>query len=329
MLVEPAREAPLSASPRIASWREYRDCRTSVPDLVECYRTLSLWLVFGTIAVASLLILGSGIVADPSGVGLVAQLLAGTLLASTLCWATPRLSRVADALGTLGLVGLAGLGGGVISLLGLQFRQPLVDQSLLRLDRALGVDSPGLVEWAASQAQWPATITISYNHTLLVLGISILAQSLRGRRVEAWRAAFCFIGSLLTVCLISIFTPAKGLGLWLTDEALGHLPNGAARYFWPSFDRFYSGTDPVLSLAAIDGVVSFPSFHTVMGLTTVALWRRSPMGLGISSVWFLHMMIGAIPLGGHYFVDLLGGAAVWACWFCASQRVESKLSSTC
>jgi hypothetical protein len=328
MLVEPACEAALSASPRIASPREYRDRRT-VADLVECYRTLSLWLVFSTIAVASLLVLGSGTAVDPSGSGLAAQLLAGALLVSTLCWATPRLSRVADGLGTLGLVGLAGLGGGVISLVGLRFRQPLVDHSLLRLDRALGVDSPGLIEWLANQAQWPATITISYNNTLLVLGISILAQSLKGRRVEAWRAAFCFIGSLLTVCLISIFTPAKGLGLWLTDEALGHLPNGAARYFWPSFDRFYSGTDPVLSLAAIDGVVSFPSFHTVMGLTTVALWRRSPIGLGFSSVWFLHMMIGAIPLGGHYFVDLFGGAAVWACWFCASRRVESKLSGAC
>lgn len=290
---------------------------------VERFRELCLILVFALILLATLLALILRPATDGSGTGPAAQFLAAILLVSAYSWASPRLGRLADCCGTLGLVWLAGLGGGVISLMGLRLHLPLVDQSLLDLDRSLGVDTPRLVEWAAAQGEWPATITMSYNYTVPVLCFSIFAQALAGRRVETWRAAFCFMGSLLTVCLVSIFTPAKGLGTWLSADVLSQLPGGAARYFWPSFDQFYGGADAVLTLSAIDGVVSFPSFHTVMGLITVTLWRKSPVGFGLALAWFLQMMIGTIPLGGHYVADLIGGALIWAGWFAASQRVTA------
>lgn len=297
------------------------------PDrLIERYRGLTLQLVLASLAIAALLVVASGISVDPSRTGVVAQMLAAALLASAYCWTRPRLGRLADCCGTLGLVWLAGLGGGVISLMGLRFHRPLADQMLLELDRTLGVDTPRLVEWLVSHAEWPAMITMSYNYTVPILSLSLFVHSLAGRRIEAWRAALCFVGSLLTICLISILTPAKGLGMWLSDDVLAQLPNGAARYFWPSFDQFHSATaNPVLALAAIDGVVSFPSFHTAMGLITVTLWRHSPVGLGLALAWFAQMMIGTIPLGGHYFVDLVAGAAVWGCWFYLSRRFERVL----
>jgi membrane-associated phospholipid phosphatase len=325
LLFEPACEPSLAARPSDVRAGARRFPADPGDRLIDRYRVLSLLLVFTMIVIAALLVLGSGVAADSSGTGLAAQLLAAALLASAVCRANPRLSRMADCCGTLGLAWLAGLAGGMMSLAGLRFHLPLADRSLLQLDQALGVDTPRLVEWLLSQTAWPATITMSYNYTVPVICLSLVAQSLAGRRVEAWRAALCFIGALLTVCVISILTPAKGLGMWLSTDVLAQLPNGAARYFWPSFDQFYSpNADPILTLAAIDGVVSFPSFHTVMGLITVALWRHSPVAFGLATAWFVQMMIGTLPLGGHYFVDLLGGAAVWAGWFALSRRLERK-----
>ena len=325
MLLEPACEPSLAARPGNVR-AEDRRFRTDPGDrLIDRYRALSLLLVFAMIVIAALLVLGSGVAADSSGIGVAAQLLAAALLASAFCQANPRLSRVKDCCGTLGLAWLAGLAGGMLSLAALRFHLPLADGSLLQLDKALGVDTPRLVEWLLGQTAWPPMITMSYNYTVPVICLSLVTQSLAGRRVEVWRAALCFIGGLFTVCVISILTPAKGLGTWLTSDVLAQLPTGAARYFWPSFDQFYSANaDPVLTLAAIDGVVSFPSFHTVMGLITVALWRHSPVAFGLATAWFLQMMIGTIPLGGHYFVDLLGGAAVWAGWFSLSRHFEHK-----
>ena len=309
--------------PRAVAQREDRDGAPFVPDrLIQDFRALSLWLVLVSLLISVALVFFVRPSISAAGAGLAAQMLAASLLVSSLCWTRPRLSRLADGLGTVGLVWLAGLAGGVTSLMGLRLGLPLADRALLQLDRAIGIDTPATVAWIAGQPQWHGPITMSYNLTVPVLGLSILAQSLLGQRVEAWRAAFCFIGSLFTVCLVSVFTPAKGLGLWLGENLLAQLPNGAARYFWPSFDQFYSATDPVLSLASIDGVVSFPSFHTVMGLITVTLWRKSPVGMGLAGAWFVLMMAGTLPLGGHYAVDLLGGALIWAAWFWASRRVQ-------
>ena len=288
---------------------------------VERFRALSLWLVAGTCMLAVLLVLRSGASVDARGIGIAAQLLAAALLASAYCWTTGRFSRFADLFGAVGLAWLAGLAGGLISLLGLQFHRPLADPTLLGIDRWLGIDTPALAAAFAAQPQWHSAVVMAYNYTVPLLCLSVVAHALMGRRVETWRAIFCFVGSLVTVCLVSIFTPAKGLGLWLSDATLAQLPGGAARYFWPSFDHFYGTANPVLSLAAIDGVVSFPSFHTAMGLIAVTLWRHSPIGLGLAAAWFVLMLAGTVPLGGHYVIDLIGGGAIWAAWFTASRRI--------
>ena len=96
----------------------------------------------------------------------------------------------------------------------------------------------------------------AYLFTVPILFVSLLLHGVGGRAVEVWRASFCFVGSLLTVTLVSIVTPAKGVGLWIAEEALARLPAGAARYHWATFDRFYEGKELVLRLSSIDGVVS-------------------------------------------------------------------------
>ncbi len=315
--VEPAMKPRLGFRQRTSS-----DAESAA---VGLYRRFSLMIVVAALLVAVLLFLVTDVAFDPAGMGMAMLLLAVTT-AGTLCrWTNPWLRRVGDACGMMGLTWTMALAGGFISLLGLRLRLPLADDALLRADRWLGVDGPQWIAAFLTRADWPAMVTMSYNHTVPVLTLSLAAQALAGCRAEAWRAAFCFAASLLTVCLVSILTPARGLGMWLTDATLAQLPGGAARYFWPSFDRFYSGGgDAVLTLAAIDGVVSFPSFHTVMGLITLGLWRHSPIGFGLALAWFVQMMAGTMPLGGHYFVDLLGGLGVWALWFAVSRRVERQ-----
>jgi membrane-associated phospholipid phosphatase len=158
--------------------------------------------------------------------------------------------------------------------------------------------------------------------------ISMIALAVAGRRVEAWRAAFSFIGSLSTICLIAILTPAKGIGLWAPPQLLKHLPDGAMRYFWGNFDAFYAGTNPVLSLGTIDGVISFPSLHAAMGFTTVAMWRKNPLCLGLALLWLTFMLLATFPYGGHYVVDVLAGLAVAAGWFALSRRLEGRRRRT-
>jgi membrane-associated phospholipid phosphatase len=163
-----------------------------------------------------------------------------------------------------------------------------------------------------------------YNLTIPAFFGSMLVLAWIGNRVEAWRAAFCFVGTLLTTCLIAAFVPAKGLGMWATPALKARLPEQAMRTFWAHFDSFYFGSDPVLRLQVVDGVISFPSFHCIVGFLVLAMWRKNPVTLAIASVWLAIMLLATLPGGGHYFVDLLAGFAVWAAWFVLSRRIEQR-----
>jgi membrane-associated phospholipid phosphatase len=56
------------------------------------------------------------------------------------------------------------------------------------------------------------------------------------------------------------------------------------------------------------------------------MWRKNPVTLTIASVWLAVMLLATLPGGGHYFVDLLAGFAVWAAWFSLSRMVERRMA---
>jgi membrane-associated phospholipid phosphatase len=78
----------------------------------------------------------------------------------------------------------------------------------------------------------------------------------------------------------------------------------------------------VLRITSLDGVISFPSFHATMALITAAMWRKNPLAFLAAGAWSLLVLLGTVPCGGHYLVDLIGGGAIWAAWFALSFRVE-------
>lgn len=280
-------------------------------------RARSLILVLVLAASLTCVVLGAiaRIRVDVGSAVMVAEVVAAALLAS-LCWRPGRLARLSDCFGVLGFCWLAGVVAGLMSLIALRLQVPLRDSFLFQIDRLLGLNGVAYVAWVAAQPRGLLTaLTTAYSLTLPVIFISLAVTSLTGNRIEAWRAALCFVGALLTVCAIAIMMPAKGIGSSLPEHLFQSLPNGAARYFWHSFDEFRGGADPLLRVDAIDGVVSFPSFHMVMGLIVIAMWRKRPLSLFIILLWAIPMFAATVPLGGHYFIDLIGGILVWSLWW--------------
>lgn len=78
----------------------------------------------------------------------------------------------------------------------------------------------------------------AYAYTFPLLAVSLVALVLVGKRLEAWRAVFCFNGAVISSCFIMVFVPAKGLGVWFDQNLLDRLPDRAATYAFPAFDRF-------------------------------------------------------------------------------------------
>lgn len=291
-------------------------------------RQWTMWLIFASVLIAAGMAVTLGVRVDPKGSAAVEWLVAALLLASRIWWDRSDHHAIADACGTIGAVALSGMACGAIAMLELRLGLPLADKTLRAWDLAIGVDALATLRLLVSQGPWIFwALAPAYNLTIPIFfgGLALLAYL--GGRVEAWRAAFCFAGTLLTTCLIAMFLPAKGLGMWAGQELLAGLPDKAMKTFWVHFDAFYSGSDPVLRLQVVDGVISFPSFHAIVGFMVLAMWRTRPWARLLAAAWLAIMLLSTLPGGGHYVVDLLAGLCVWAAWFAGSVRIARQARS--
>ena len=297
--------------------------------ITERFRELSFWLLLASAVIAVALVAALRIRVDPTGSTIVECLVASLLLASRIWWRRTKHQRMADACGTIGVVALGGMACGAIAMLELRLHFPLADALLYSADRAMGIDGIAIIDWLLRQGHWVFWIMApAYNLTIPIFFVGLIILAWIGDRVEAWRAALCFVGTLLTTCVIAMFTPAKGLGLWAPPALLQRLPEQAMRTFWHHFDDFYFGADPVLRMQVVDGVISFPSFHAIVGFLVLAMWRQYRGASVAAAAWLAIMLLATLPGGGHYVVDLLGGLVVWSAWFALSRWIEGRISTT-
>ena len=194
---------------------------------------------------------------------------------------------------------------------------PLWDKSFLAADRALGFDWLGWFHFlTAHPALYRVLDSLYHNVGLtalyLVVLLSLMGNTARLREIF-W---LLFVAGLLTA-----------LGGWAWP-ALGPFQQFGLQSHGPflsEMQHLLSHRDLNFSLPKLQGVVSFPSYHTVLALGLMMAFR----GTGIIG-WIMIAACGAmlfsIPFfGGHYLVDVLAGAAVTALSF-AAIRLTMRLA---
>jgi putative flippase GtrA len=245
----------------------------------------------------------------------------GILLRAHGRW--PRLADVAEVAGALGLLAV------LVPLLTCILARsgaPLADQRLIAWDAALGFDWLYLV----SQLREHRILSLVLSHayaslmqqpTLLVLALGLLGST---SRLKQFALAWAF--GLVTTALIFPWLPALG----------GYLHYGFAPADFP-FIRVHAawqhssvlvplrdGTMTVLGRLALEGIVTFPSFHTCAAvLLAWGFWGvrgvRWP-ALGLNAT-----MIASCPfVGGHYVVDVIAGAVL----ACVAIKITDPLGAT-
>ena len=225
-------------------------------------------------------------------IGIAVGVLAGLQL---LAWRRGALMAEYFTL-TLAATGLFG----VLSYLCLASSGPLIDSRLLAMDRALGFD------WMAGyhflQARpWLQTILGFAYCSLVWQGLYFcVLLGLMNRKTQI-REMFWIVllGGLMT-SLGTLLFPAFGPFKTFVAPAASFLPEMA---------HLKSGQNLNFALAHMTGVVSFPSFHTVMALGYCYAFRKTgPIGWGIVALNVL-MLVSVPWYGGHYLMDMIGGLA--------------------
>ena len=195
------------------------------------------------------------------------------------------------------------------------FNLPLQDALLARADRALGFDWPAVQHWTLTHPLLgPATMFAYGNaHWAIIAAWVVLIVTRQFDRLRAF-AQLTMITAVIGIAIAALF-PVVGAYAYYgiaSDALAGMQGTGAGMYHVADFNAVRAGLLRGIDFASMQGIVQFPSFHTVGSVTAAwAMWRtpylKWPMALFHAFVVFT-----AMPVGGHHMMDVLGGLVLTA-----------------
>ena len=223
-----------------------------------------------------------------------------------LGWAVPRLARI-TAVPTDFVLSLVQLTIGVLVIAPISYvaaalaaRVPLLDDTLARLDMVLfGFDWDVAARWVDARPVIEQGLSIAYfNLPVQLMGLLVIGSFRRPGDRNGDLIWIMIISSCITIG-ISMFTPALG--------RIGHL--GTAQV--DVLNEIRSGAWHVFTYERFEGIINFPSLHTALALVfTYVAARLHRWALAVFAPINAVMLLSISPIGGHYLVDICGGAGV-------------------
>jgi len=223
------------------------------------------------------------------------------------------LKRVALLFRACLLISAIGTTGLIFTYLATAAALPLQDGFLAGLDSHLGFHWPSFLATVNDRPFLANLLETAYGSTAaltegVVLWLTIRA---RGERLAEFLALLCL--SSLGLAVGMVLLPAAGAFVYFEPAPALFDHFAAGREMWPFLDAFNSLRDGSLTridVSSIQGVVTFPSFHTMLGIITI-YGLRDTRALVIPAVMLnATMMVATLPVGGHYVADTLAGAAI-------------------
>jgi membrane-associated phospholipid phosphatase len=206
--------------------------------------------------------------------------------------------------------------GYLISLVGVVIQYPLMalplpftDALLSRIDQALGFDWWAFTQLFSNPWLWGATV-VAYATIIPQTVALLLLLSSTGRHDRAWQFVTASSLAMAATMIVLPFFPADGsLVLCGLEPDSPWIANGSCNY-GPIIHQLKEGQLRILGDSALVGLVSFPSFHTSLGLQF--MWAFWPYRwLRWPAVAFNTLLVcGAIVIASHYFIDIIGGALI-------------------
>jgi membrane-associated phospholipid phosphatase len=255
----------------------------------------------------------------------------GVLLATSFFYRyrpNPHLCALTEAAAQLLLILLFGI---LLTYAAVAVKFSYVDAELYAIDNAIGFSRHGYIKFFAVRPWLMKTLEIAYFCMLpqfaLVPAIMFFAKKFA--RVQRMMIAIAI--SLLATAFISVLTPSVTAFVHVDLPQLTNVPADIYTVV-PTMEGLRDGTIRAVRLDHLEGLVSFPSFHTTAAMIFAwTLWTVKYVGL--AGLVLNLALIAATPLiGAHYFIDLVGGAVVafaamaLSQWLCRRAKVDGLLA---
>jgi membrane-associated phospholipid phosphatase len=215
------------------------------------------------------------------------------------------------------LLWIGGVAGGIITMVGQTFGLPLIDPWLAAADSWLGLSSKDVVGMIVAVPFAARALYSIYFFSVVVLFLTGIALACLRRTERLWEFCAAYAFCLLTSTLCSAIFPAAGAfeQLGIGDTYGAQLPYGSGIYHLTALKELRAATSVLINPFGLQGLVTFPSFHTSMALMTAAAWRGDRYLHWPMMLWNAVVILSTVPIGGHYLVDLIAGALLWLAVF--------------
>jgi hypothetical protein len=191
----------------------------------------------------------------------------------------------------------------VLSYLAARRAIPFYDAQLSALDSAMGFDWRRWHAFVHVHPVFDTVLGIAYASLLPQVPLTVFLLAHFGR-TDRNRELFwtILVAALVTAAMFHAF-PALG------PFAYFGIDFGRAIHL-KDLLQLRSGAPALYSIPELQGIIAFPSFHTVLAL----IFMHAHRGLRATFVPFVLlngvMLVSTPSHGGHYLIDMIGGAAV-------------------
>lgn len=217
--------------------------------------------------------------------------------------------RIATVCETSGLFYLAAAGTALSCAVTTAFALPYADAHLAAADRALGFDWLAMLDLFRDAPQTARMMGRAYEALNWAPQLLIVLLSVLGLSMLAWRFLTGWLICLLLTALVYPFFPAVAAfhHYGLSPDMIG-APTVQISWHLPQvMGDLRTGITRTLGTDQLTGLVTMPSFHAAGAILLVhgysaVRWLRWPAAL-VGGAMFL----SAVPIGGHYLVDIIAG----------------------
>lgn len=191
---------------------------------------------------------------------------------------------------------------------------PVQDANLSALDRFIGFDWLAWLGWMNENPVIGKTLTAAYHSSLAQVLILIFLLSLLNQTYRLTQFLRGYAISIICVHIFAGFLPATGAYIYYQPppELFSNLNPEAGIWHYVHFTGLRDGSMRVLNLSQIEGLVTFPSFHTCLAILTTYAFRDNRLLFIVFAVLNAMVIVATLSEGGHHLIDLFGGACVAA-----------------
>jgi membrane-associated phospholipid phosphatase len=203
--------------------------------------------------------------------------------------------------------------------------RPLMDGTFADLDAAIGFDWVAFLALTNGAPAVAMSLVIAYHSLTPQVVLLFAGHSFRRQADRLFEfVALLAVSSAFTGPLMALM-PAAGAYAYFrpTPDKYAAFTNDAGMWHYAELLRLRSGGEFHLIVAKSQGLVTFPSYHTVLGILVVYSlrefrWLAIPLALLNAT-----MIVATLPEGGHHLTDVIVGVLIAAATIAIVRGVQA------